>query len=243
MIYFRILRNSSISMRSILLVEDDPEITRLLNLHFDAGLYQLTCCSSGKEAIEKACSNTYNLILLDIELPDGNGMQICKQLRQQAVETPVIMLTCHSEESDKVLALELGADDYITKPFGMLELMARVKALLRRSEQKAAKEEGEKKVIQFKELCVDGYKMKATFKEQRLDLTPKEFDLLLLLASHPGRTFRRHELLEQIWGYTFEGYEHTITSHINRLRIKIETDLSHPQYILTSWGKGYRFSE
>lgn len=230
-------------MRNILLVEDDPELTRLLTLHFDSGLYQLTCCATATEAIEKACSNTYHLILLDIELPDGSGMAVCKKLRQHAIQTPVMMLTCHAEESDKVLALELGADDFVTKPFGMLELMARVKALLRRSGQNSPKEEAEKKIIQFKELCIDGHKTKASLNGQRLELTPKEFDMLLLLASHPGKTFSRHELLEQIWGYTFEGYEHTITSHINRLRIKIEKDLSHPQYILTSWGKGYRFSE
>lgn len=230
-------------MRRILLVEDDPEITKLLNLHFDTGLYQLTCCSNGRDAIEKASSGDFNLIVLDITLPDSNGMEICKSLRQQAVQTPILMLTCHSEEADKVLALELGADDYVTKPFGVLELMARVKALLRRAEPAEQKEAPEKKVITFKELAVDSHKMKATFNGQRLDLTAKEFDLLLLLASNPGKTFSRHDLLEQIWGYAFEGYEHTITSHINRLRIKIEANLNHPQYILTSWGKGYRFAE
>lgn len=229
-------------MHRILLVEDDPEITRLLNLHFDSGIYQLTCCSRGNEAIEKARSDAFNLILLDITLPDCNGMEVCKTLRQQAIQTPIMMLTCHSEETDKVLALELGADDYVTKPFGVLELMARVKALLRRSGQNDTKEK-EKKVIVFKDITIDGHKMKATFKGQRLDLTPKEFDLLLLLASNPGKTFSRHDLLELVWGFSFEGYEHTITSHINRLRIKIEADLAYPQYILTSWGKGYRFSE
>ncbi|MEJ7740817.1 MAG: response regulator transcription factor [Chitinophagaceae bacterium] len=230
-------------MRRILLVEDDLEITKLLNLHFDSGLYELTCCSQVHEAIDKASSGDFNLILLDITLPNGNGLEICKTLRQKAVQTPIVMLTCHSEEADKVLALELGADDYVTKPFGILELMARIKALLRRSEQNEPKEEAEKKLITFKEIAIDSNKMKASFKGSRLDLTPKEFDLLMLLASNPGKTFSRHDLLEQIWGYAFEGYEHTITSHINRLRIKIESDLNHPQYILTSWGKGYRFSE
>ncbi|MEJ7767660.1 MAG: response regulator transcription factor [Chitinophagaceae bacterium] len=230
-------------MRKILLVEDDPEITRLLDLHFDSSVFELTCCSKGKEAIEKAGNGDYNLILLDITLPDGNGMEICKSLRKQGIQTPIMMLTCHAEEANKVLALELGADDYVTKPFGVLELMARVKALLRRSEQKEVKEETEKKILHFKEIEIDSHKMKASFKGQRLDLTPKEFDLLLLLASNPGKTFSRHDLLEQIWGYAFEGYEHTITTHINRLRLKIEANLNYPQYILTSWGKGYRFSE
>lgn len=230
-------------MRNILLVEDDPEITRLLKLHFDSGMYQLTCCATGAEALEKASDGDFSLILLDITLPDSNGMELCKTLRRQAIKTPILMLTCHAEESDKVLALELGADDYVTKPFGVLELMARVKALLRRTEQQAISAEAEKKVIIYKSLVIDGHKTKASFNGQRLDLTPKEFDLLLLLASNPGKTFSRHDLLEQIWGYAFEGYEHTITSHINRLRLKIEADLNYPQYILTSWGKGYRFSE
>jgi len=230
-------------MRNILLVEDDQEITKLLHLHFDSVLYQLSCCSTGNEALEKAGKGNYNLIILDITLPDINGLEIVKRLRKQAVQTPILMLTCHADEADKVLALELGADDYVTKPFGVLELMARIKALLRRSEQTDTKEEGEKTAITFKEISIDSNKMKASFKGQRLDLTPKEFDLLLLLASNPGKTFSRHDLLEKIWGYAFEGYEHTITSHINRLRIKIESDLNYPQYILTSWGKGYRFSE
>ncbi|MEJ7768510.1 MAG: response regulator transcription factor [Chitinophagaceae bacterium] len=142
-----------------------------------------------------------------------------------------------------MLALELGADDYVTKPFGILELMARIKALLRRSEQHVLKEQGEMKVIRFKDLVIDSNKMKATISGKRLDLTAKEFDLLVQLASNPGKTFSRHDLLERIWRYTFEGYEHTITSHINRLRVKIESNLAYPQYILTSWGKGYRFSE
>jgi DNA-binding response OmpR family regulator len=232
-----------ISMRNILLVEDDPEITKLLNLHFDTGQYLLTLLFQRQRSIEKAYANTYNLIILDITLPDCNGMEICKTLRQQAIQTPIMMLTSHSDESDKVLALELGADDYVTKPFGILELMARVKALLRRSEQADKKNGLVKDVIIHKELIIDSNKMKTSFKGNRLDLTPKEFDLLLLLASNPGKTFSRHDLLEQVWGYAFEGYEHTITSHINRLRIKIETDLNHPQYILTSWGKGYRFAE
>ncbi len=229
-------------MRRILLVEDDLEITRLLNLHFDPELYQLTCCASSHAALAQAGSSAFDLILLDITLPDGNGLEVCKTLRRQLIETPILMLTCHADEVDKVLALELGADDYVTKPFSVLELMARIKALLRRSnpaEQKAV----EKKLLVYKDICIDCDKMKATCKGRRLELTAKEFDLLALLANNPGKTFSRHDLLEQVWGYAFEGYEHTITSHINRLRIKIEANLQYPQYILTSWGKGYRFSE
>ena len=229
-------------MKKILLVEDDPEITRLLNLHFDTSVYELTNCSTGKEAITKASSETFHLIILDITLPDFDGMDICKQIRAVNSSTLIMMLTCHSDESDKVLALELGADDYVTKPFGILELMARTKALLRRSHETAPADQDNKTSIMYKNILIDTDKRKAEVKGERLELTPKEFDLLALLASNP-KTFSRQELLEKIWGYVFSGYEHTITSHINRLRIKIEPDLQHPQYILTSWGSGYRFSE
>lgn len=229
-------------MNKILLVEDDPEIAKLLLLHFNAELYQLTCCANGKEAVQEAVSHHYHLILLDINLPDFNGMEICKTLRQQAVQTPIMMLTCNCEESDKVLALELGADDYVTKPFGILELMARVKALLRRSTN--GKEEiPEKKEINTKGLVIEPDKKKACLHGKRLELTVKEFDLLWLLASNPGKTFTRKDLLQQVWGFAFAGYEHTITSHINRLRLKLESDLAHPSLILTAWGSGYRFAE
>lgn len=230
-------------MKNILLVEDDPEITRLLNLHFDMQLYKLTSCSTGKEALEKASNDVYHLIILDITLPDMNGMEITKKLREAKHNVPIMMLTCHSEETDKVLALELGADDYVTKPFGILELKARIKALLRRSDKSNFNEIEPKTEVIYKNICIDTEKRKASVSDKRLDLTPKEFDLLYLLASNPGKTFSRQELLERIWGYVFSGYEHTITSHINRLRIKIEPDIQHPQYILTSWGSGYRFSE
>ncbi len=230
-------------MKNILLVEDDPEITKLLNLHFDGNLYALTSSSIGKEAIEIFFNQEFHLVILDITLPDLNGMEICKRLREKDSNTPILMLTCHSEESDKVLALELGADDYVTKPFGILELIARIKALLRRSEHNILTHTTQIKEIIHKNILIDADKRKASVKGKRLELTPKEFDLLLLLAQHPGKTFSRHELLEQVWGYVFSGYEHTITSHINRLRIKIEPDLNHPEYILTSWGTGYRFSE
>jgi DNA-binding response OmpR family regulator len=230
-------------MKSILLVEDDPEISKLLNLHFSSQAYNLIAAANGKDAMEEVLKNSFNLIILDITLPDTNGMELCKVFRKNNANIPIMMLTSHGEESNKVLALELGADDYVTKPFGILELLARTKALLRRTENNHGEETHEPKEIIFKNLAIDGEKRKACIHGERLDLTAKEFDLLLLLASNPGKTFSRNELLELIWGVTFLGYEHTITSHINRLRIKIESDLHHPEYILTSWGTGYRFSE
>ncbi len=229
-------------MNNILLVEDDPEITKLLKLHFDSQAYLITSCLNGEEAIKKIEDNKFDLVILDITLPGINGMELCKIIRENDAAIPIMMLTSHSEETDKVLALELGADDYVTKPFGILELMARTKALLRRGKNPAI-ENNDTKVITFKDLVIDAGKRRASLKGERLDLTPKEFDLLLLLSSNPGKTYSRNELLEIIWGVAFEGYEHTITSHINRLRIKIEPNLHKPQYILTSWGTGYRFSE
>ncbi|CAN5862620.1 response regulator transcription factor [soil metagenome] len=227
-------------MQNILLVEDDPEITRLISLHLDEAQYKLTCCNTGKDAMEFLGNSSFNLVMLDIGLPDSNGMEICKQLRSGDNQTPVMMLTCHSEESDKVLALELGADDYITKPFGILELLARIKAMIRRGNFVTSKDQ---RNISYAELRIDPVKKKASLNEQRLDLTVKEFDLLFILSSNPGKVFTRKELLEIVWGVAFAGYEHTVTSHVNRLRLKIETDLNHPKYILTAWGSGYRFAE
>ena len=228
-------------MQNILLVEDDPEITTLLNLHFDTTQYQLTNCATGEEALRKIKTGIYHLVILDISLPDSNGIEICKKLRATDTQTPVMMLTAYAQESSKVLALELGADDYVTKPFGILELMARIKAILRRTIGQGP--ESRQKEISAGDLVIDAGKRKATLNGVRLDLTVKEFDLLWLLASNPGKTFTRQELLQQIWGFNFAGYEHTVTSHVNRLRLKLESDINHPKYILTAWGSGYRFTE
>ncbi len=228
-------------MQKILLAEDDPEITKLIKLHFEAGQYTLTCCSTGAEALKKIDQEDYQLIILDISLPDISGMEICKSIRAKDPETRIMMLTCHSDECDKVLALELGADDYVTKPFGILELMALVKSIMRRADRLPQEEEF--KEINVADLKIDPYKRKVSLKGARLDLTVKEFDLLRLLASNPGKTFSRKELLQNVWGFTFAGYEHTVTSHINRLRLKLESNLNNPEYILTAWGSGYRFAE
>lgn len=228
-------------MKDILLVEDDPEITQLLQLHYKEPNYRLTHTYSGTEGLEKALTGKFDLIILDLTLPDMDGMEVCKGIRDHKVTSAILMLTSKSEEIDKVLALELGADDYVTKPFGIRELMARSKALIRRAEQGSQHIAELAKEIAIKELTIDLNLRKASLKGTRLELTPKEFDLLVLMASNPGKAFTRQELLEQVWGYTFSGYEHTVTAHVNRLRIKIETDLDQPEYILTSWGIGYRF--
>ena len=228
-------------MKHILLVEDDPGITQLLQLHYKEPNYSLTSTASGSDGLEKALAGNFDLVILDLTLPDMDGMEVCKGIRDNKISSAILMLTSKSEEIDKVLALELGADDYVTKPFGIRELMARTKALIRRSEQTPQHTQEHDKEIIIKDLAIDLNLRKASLNSSRIELTPKEFDLLVLLASNPGKAFTRQELLEQVWGYSFSGYEHTVTAHINRLRIKIETDLDQPQYILTSWGIGYRF--
>jgi two-component system, OmpR family, alkaline phosphatase synthesis response regulator PhoP len=236
-----------VGMNRILLVEDDPSITSLLTLHFQGPAFCVTACDKGGAALERLDKESFDLIVLDILLPDGNGFEFCKKIRRSNSRTPILMLSALGEEMDKVLALELGADDYLTKPFGIGELMARAKALLRRGAMAGVsagvEERSESDAIFFRELGIDRQKRKVTVRGDRLELTPKEFDLLWLLAAHPGKTFSRHELLEVIWGFAFQEYEHTVTSHINRLRIKIESNLNKPEYILTTWGAGYRFAE
>ncbi|RYU89602.1 response regulator transcription factor [Mucilaginibacter terrigena] len=227
-------------MKKILLVEDDPDIIQLLNLHLSEPAYHLTACSSGNEAIQNIRDNAFDFVLLDIMLPDKDGIEVCKAIREQKIKTPIMMLSSRSEEIDKVLALEMGADDYMTKPFSIRELTARIKAHLRSREPVLETVPSE---IRFKDLVIDSHLKKATLKNKRLELTQKEFDLLLQLAQNPGKTYSRLELLALVWKYTISDYEHTVTSHINRLRIKIEANISDPQYILTSWGVGYRFAD
>jgi DNA-binding response OmpR family regulator len=174
-----------------------------------------------------------------------SGMDICRKIRQSDRQTPILMLTARSEEIDKVLGLETGADDYLTKPFSVREFIARVKVIFRRKETRHIDREAlpASAIIRYSGLEIDLDKRKLTLNHVRIDLSPKEFELLTLLASHPGKSYSRKRLLSLVWGYDFEGYEHTVNSHINRLRAKIEADVAHPKYVLTTWGVGYRFNE
>lgn len=231
-------------MKKILLVEDDHDIVNLLSIHLNDLGHNLTREFDGWEGLKKALHNTYDLIILDLMLPGMDGMEICRQVRAEKITTPILMLTARSEEIDKVLGLESGADDYLTKPFSIREFIARVKAIFRREQMTQTQTiPSLSQQLKFGELMVDGESRKVTISDNRVELTPKEFDLLFLLASHPGRSYSRDKLLSQVWGYDFNGYEHTVNSHINRLRSKIESDLSQPQYILTTWGVGYRFND
>lgn len=231
-------------MKKVLIIEDDPDILELLQIH----LTDLDCESEiamdGLQGLEEAKKQSFDLIILDIMLPKLDGLDVCRKLRAQNITTPILMLTARSEEIDKVLGLETGADDYLTKPFSVREFIARVKAMFRRV--KMIRETGdEQEEIEIKkyDLVIEKTKRKVTLDGERLDLTPKEFDLLVLLASNPGHSYTRNRLLRIVWGYDFEGYEHTVNSHINRLRAKIEPDPNQPRYILTTWGVGYRFTD
>ena len=230
-------------MKNILIVEDDPDIIELVDLHLRDIYCNTTTFSNGKEGLVHALANPFDLIILDITLPGINGIEICRLLRANNILTPVMLLTARSEEIDKIIGLETGADDYITKPFSIRELMARVKAILRRAELQKAGNEAPPQTISFNEIVVDPQKRKVTVGKNKIELTPKEFDLLYLFISNPGKSYSRESLLNQIWGYEFSGYEHTVNSHINRLRAKIEKDMNKPMYILTTWGIGYRFTD
>jgi DNA-binding response OmpR family regulator len=228
-------------MKHILIIEDDLEIIKLLEIHLTDLIYSTSKAMDGEQGLKMALENDYDLILLDLTLPTMDGVEICKRLRAKK-NTPIIMLTAKSEEIDRVLGLEIGADDYITKPFSIRELLARIKAVMRRTDIKANTVQNTTS-ISAEGLYIDIDKRKVLLNDQKIELSPKEFELLVLMASNPGRNYTRTELLNMIWGYNFEGYEHTVNSHINRLRAKIESDMANPSFILTTWGVGYKFNE
>ena len=232
-------------MKKVLVVEDDPNIINLLEIHLNDLGCSLDKAAHGETGLEWGLKNTYDLIILDLMLPGMDGMEICRRLRAKEIKTPILMLTAKSEEIDKVLGLEMGADDYMTKPFSVREFIARVKAIFRRVErmQVSLTDAQKSNILQFDNLMIDLEKRKITINQQRIELSPKEFELLSLLASNPGKSYDRSKILNLVWGYDFDGYEHTVNSHINRLRSKIEPSLSTPKFILTSWGVGYRFNE
>lgn len=228
-------------MKKILIIEDDPEIIKLLEIHLTDLIYKISKETDGGKGLEMALANDYDLIVLDLTLPTMDGIEICKKLRTKK-NTPVIMLTARTEEIDRVLGLEIGADDYISKPFSIRELLARIKAVMRRTEN-SKDEEKDTSSISAEGLFIDIDKRKVLLDDHKVELSPKEFELLVLMASNPGRNYSRTELLNIIWGYNFDGYEHTVNSHINRLRAKIESDMANPNYVLTTWGVGYKFNE
>jgi len=230
--------------KRILLVEDDDDIADLLDLHLSDEGYQVDVVGDGDEGLERGLNEEYDLVILDIMLPGTDGFDICRRLRQEQNPTPILMVTAKTEEVDKVLGLELGADDYVTKPFSIREVLARVKALFRRVEvDQEARQDDTAVPIELGSLVVEPEKRKVVVEGELVDLTSKEFELLLLFAKNPGRAYSRDELLDEVWGYQYSGYSHTVNTHINRLRNKIEPNPSDPRYVKTVWGMGYRFAE
>lgn len=228
----------------ILVVEDNRDMANLVAMHLRDMGAEVVTAHDGDTGLANAVQGSFDLLILDLMLPGMDGLQICQQLRQVANYTPVLMLTAKSTELDRVLGLEIGADDYLTKPFSIRELLARVKAILRRAETYTQNEDSDSgPVLKVGELCIDNSRRTVELGGKSIILTAKEFDLLWHFASQPGRVFTRMQLLDSIWGYTHEGYEHTVNSHINRLRAKIEQDPSKPRYVLTVWGVGYKFNE
>ena len=232
--------------QSILVIEDNHDIADLVALHLRDEGYEVTLHNDGSEGLAAARTENFDLLVLDLMLPGTDGLTICRELRAGTHYLPILMLTAKTTELDRVLGLEMGADDYLTKPFSIRELVARVKALLRRAEAmggNSQKAEESRESISCGDLLIDTERRQVTIAGNGIELTAKEFDLLLHFIKHPGRVYSRVQLLDKVWGYGHEGYEHTVNSHINRLRAKIETDPAKPRYVLTVWGVGYKFNE
>ena len=232
--------------RRVLVVEDDVDIGRLVSLQLSELGCESRLVDDGLTALAEAQAGRYDLVILDVMLPRMDGLEICRRLRAGERYTPILMLTAKSSELDRVLGLELGADDYLTKPFSMLELAARVKGVFRRAERAAERQsaaEPQAERIECEGLAIDLERHEVHVNGQAVELTAKEFELLACFARSPGRVFTRAQLLDQVWGYSHSGYEHTVNSHINRLRNKIERDPGNPDFIQTVWGVGYKFAE
>lgn len=228
--------------RRILIIEDDPDIANLVSLHLSELDFDVEIASDGVSGLGRASEGDHDLVILDLTLPGLDGLEICRRIRSRSTYIPILMLTARDSEVDRVLGLETGADDYLAKPFSVLELVARVKALFRRVDALSSSQSKQHQdSITVGDLVIEPNRRRVVARDELVVLTAKEFDLLLHFAQNPGRVFTRAQLLDSVWGYGHEGYEHTVNSHINRLRGKVEADPSKPRYILTVWGVGYRF--
>jgi DNA-binding response OmpR family regulator len=230
-------------VKTVLVVEDDPDIARLVGLHLEDAQYQVTIAADGAHGLELALSERFDLLVLDILLPGLDGLQICREVAKQTDRPMILVLSSRASLSDRLLGLDEGADDYLTKPFSVLELVARVRALFRRPPARA---EGlsatAQQFVTVGALSVDRHERCAWLDGVKVELTTREFDLLLWFATHPGRVFTRHELLDGVWGKGYDGFEHTVNSHLNRLRAKIEPDPGRPKLLLTVRGAGYKLA-
>lgn len=230
--------------KRILIIEDNSDLARLVAVHLRDLSYEVDIAEDGPSGVAKAKQTVYDLVLLDLMLPGLDGLDVCRRIREKPPYVPIIMLTSRSSETDRVVGLEVGADDYVTKPFSIVELVARVKAMFRRVELLRQNSDLPASArVEAGDLFIDPEKRTVTLRGRFVELTAKEFDLIFYFATHPGRVFTRSQLLDAVWGYGHDGYEHTVNSHINRLRAKIEDDPAKPSYILTVWGVGYKFAE
>ena len=231
----------------ILLIEDDEAISELILSNLLSSGYTCDAIADGEQGLSKALSAEYSLVILDLNLPRMDGLDICRQLKAKSPAIPVIMLTARSEELDKILGFEIGADDYVTKPFSIRELMARVRARLKHTKPAAPEASTASldclRLLQFKELAVDLERRRVTKRGEEIDVSAREFELIALLASHAGRPFSRQDLLREIWGLSAASYESNVNTLITRLRRKLEDDPASPRYLLTVYGFGYRFVE
>nr|MCR4652671.1 response regulator transcription factor [Eubacterium sp.] len=223
----------------VLVVDDEKLIVKGIRFSLEQDGYEVSCAYDGEEALNMAKENTYDIILLDLMLPKMNGLDVCQQIREFS-SVPIIMLTAKGEDMDKIMGLEYGADDYITKPFNILEVKARIKAILRRA-RKPEKAEEKTKVVQAGDLKLDCDSRRVFIGDGEVNLTAKEFDVLQLLVFNPNKVYSRENLLNIVWGYEYPGDVRTVDVHIRRLREKIEDNPSEPRYVHTKWGVGYYF--
>ena len=229
--------------RNVLIVEDEQDLAKVLKRHLEDLSCTVQLAYTGDAGLKIAEAKRFDLVMLDIMLPGMDGLEVCRRLRAHRVYTPVLMLTARASEIDKVLGLEMGADDYMTKPFSAAELSARVKAIFRRVDNLSEVAREAPQVLRFgSELSIDTVSREVQVRGTSVPLTHKEYDLLLHFAQNPGRVYSRGQLLDAVWGYSHEGYEHAINCHINRLRTKVERDPAKPELIQTVWGVGYKFS-
>ncbi len=234
---------SPVSPHHVLVIEDDADIASLISMHLGDNGFEVQIENRGDTGLAAFKGGTFDLVVLDLMLPGVDGLALCREMRGGNSYIPILMLTAKSTELDRVLGLEMGADDYLTKPFSLPEFIARVKALLRRVDALSARQAKPipEPIIEKNGLTIDVEKRLVLVEAREINLTAREFDLLHHLASHPGRVYSRIQLLDQVWGYSYEGYEHTVNTHINRLRAKIEKDPANPAYVQTVWGVGYKF--
>lgn len=228
---------------SIAIIEDDPNIRNLIKIVLSELSLPIDEYDNGWKGLDGVVNKSYDLLILDLMLPGVNGVEICRKVRQTNNQVPILMLTSKSEEDDKIIGLDMGADDYLTKPFSNRELLARAKALLRRSDAKSIMEKRDNQVFRIGVLSLDMTNRILTKNGNNVSLTSKEFELIHLFMTNPGRNFTRTDVLEKVWGEHFEGLEHTVNSNINRLRGKIEENPAKPKYLVTVWGVGYKLNK